>query len=112
MPQAVKSQLPKLNSQCVWELGVGDWELVCFSALPLLLYRARLRHRTLDDFLRAEFRDAFDELRRDRRRIREANRALAADLIGRDLVPELGFELAVEGVERVVLAPCGEVDDD
>jgi len=72
-----------------------------------LLRRGRLRLLQLGDFVRAELCDAFNQLHRNRLGEREADGALAVELVRREIVLERRDEAGVGGVERVVLLPTG-----
>src|SRR5688572_29880847 len=74
-----------------------------------LLRRGRLRLLAHGDFLRAELRDAFDQLHGDGLGEREADRALV-DLVRRELGLERCHEVIVGGIERVVLTPSSEIE--
>jgi hypothetical protein len=59
----------------------------------------------LDDFLRAELRDAFDQLHGDGLGQRKAERPFVVDFVRREFVLERCDKAIAGGVERVVLLP-------
>jgi hypothetical protein len=88
----------------------GDITRGCRRSVGLaLLRRGRLRLLALGDFLRAELRDAFDQLHGYALREREADRA-PADLVRCKVVLERRDNLIGGGVERVVLPLPSEIE--
>src|SRR5436190_9872814 len=85
------------------------------SANPLELrfapfFASALSLVTHCELVRAELRDPFDQICRDRLGKREANCAFA-ELVGCKLVLECRDEGVARGIKRVMLLPPGEIQD-